>query len=622
MNIRMKTISLLALLFVVLFVLEIGIQKQVLMPSFAELERDDAKTSMTRIDNALDTALYNLQLSAADWGNWRELYQFVQGHNDAFVQMNVTEATLKQLQVNMVMIVDLTGRVFVSSARDLGTGALVNLDFAAQRALSEGFAWRDKLSQGKPAKGLISTNQGVMMLAGAPILDGSGGGKWVGMAIMGRFVTARQVQLIATQAQANLSMVPNRTVNAENQIVETGDLTQVYRSFDDINGHSVMTLRVDVPRKITARGQRAVIYASAYLIVAGVTALLLLMVVLNRVVLAPLSRVTRHAVALGKGTDLSARLDLPGHDEVAVLAREFDRMLNRVAESHCLLMDQSFQAGFAELAKGVLHNLGNAMTPLSVRLSKVRERLRDAPVGDLERAFEEFAEEAPGSDRYVDLQEFLRLGHRELRAAINDIQENMIVIEGQSGLVQSALSELMRSTKNEHVIESVRLPELLSQTLDIVPDVCRRRLVVDADESLQRVGVVQVARTVLRLVLQNFVINAADAVRDAGRERGVLKVVAEIVHESDREQLHLSCEDNGAGIAKVNLERVFDKGFSTKSRETNYGIGLHWCANAVNALGGRIWAASDGPGCGASMHLILPLPSRTSSLTSDLMGVV
>jgi len=64
------------------------------------------------------------------------------------------------------------------------------------------------------------------------------------------------------------------------------------------------------------------------------------------------------------------------------------------------------------------------------------------------------------------------------------------------------------------------------------------------------------------------------------------------------------------GIAADNLQRVFDKGFSTKSRETNYGIGLHWCANAIGALGGRIWAASEGLGMGASMHLMLPLPVR------------
>ena len=60
MNIRTKMVSLLALLFVILIVLEIAIQKEILMPSFAELERDDAKTSMKRISYALDMRLDGL----------------------------------------------------------------------------------------------------------------------------------------------------------------------------------------------------------------------------------------------------------------------------------------------------------------------------------------------------------------------------------------------------------------------------------------------------------------------------------------------------------------------------------------------------------------------------------
>ncbi len=60
MKIRTKMVSLLALLFAVLVVLEVVIQKAVLMPSFAELERDDAKTSMRRISYALDMTLDGL----------------------------------------------------------------------------------------------------------------------------------------------------------------------------------------------------------------------------------------------------------------------------------------------------------------------------------------------------------------------------------------------------------------------------------------------------------------------------------------------------------------------------------------------------------------------------------
>jgi sensor domain CHASE-containing protein len=608
-------ISLLALLFAVLIVLEIAVQKQVLMPSFAELEREDAETSMKRIGYALDSTLESMESMAGDWGNWAEAYQFVQSPNVEFMNVNVTPATMKQLKANALIIVDLNGRYLLSSARTWDTGEPLDLDMAARKALPEDFPWRKNLGQGKPARGLLRTNRGVMMIAAAPVLNGSGGGQPLGMVIMGRLLTPAQVQIIGAQAQASLAMLRDHLPNGGEEIAETDASTQIFKAFTDVYGDLLMTLRVEVPRRITARGHGAVTYASLYLIGAAVTVLLLLVVALNRIVLKPLARVTRHAVAVGEGTNLPGRLNLPGQDEIAMLAQEFDRMVERLADSRRQLVDQSFQAGFAELAKGVLHNLGNAMTPLGVRLSSLGDRLRNTAAGDVELALAELAKEREASAmrpsaRHADLEEFLRLACRELAARVKDAQGDVAVAQRQSTIIQSALSELMRSTRNTHVVESVRLPDLVAQTLEIVPDACRQRLVVETDESLRKVGAVQVARTVLRLILQNLIINAADAVRDAGRDKGVLQFAAEIIGDADSEQLHLHCKDDGVGIAAGNLQRVFDKGFSTKSRETNYGIGLHWCANAIGALGGRIWAASEGPGLGASMHLMLPLPVR------------
>jgi sensor domain CHASE-containing protein len=633
MTIRPKVIALVASMLVVLGVVQILVEQHILMPSFAELERDDARTAMRRIDYALDLTLERLALSAADWGNWEDTYRFVADHNANYVRANVTTVGLKQLQVNAMLVIDLDGTIVMASTLDLGTEQPLQIDFAARPSLPADFPWRANLRAGRPARGFVQTNQGIMMIAAAPVLDGNGGGPARGMVMLGRVLSATEIQRIAAQAQALLAMVPANGASAPvtrasasatgarpspsgddatGQLVETAELTQVFSALNDVYGRPLATMRVDVPRRITQRGHAAIAYASLCLIGAAIVVLLLLLLVLNRVVLMPLASMTRHAVAIGGSEDLSARLNFQRGDEIGQLAVEFDRMVERVADSRRQLVDQSFQAGFAELARGVLHNLGNAMTPIGVRLSALGQRLRQAPTVHAEQAAEELQRGAEPARR-ADLEQFLRLACGELAATIRAAQQDVAVLTRQTGIVQSALSEQMRSSRNEHVIESVRLPELLAQSLEVVPDACRQRLVIHADESLGRIGVVHVARTVLRLVLQNLIINAADAVRDAGKDRGVLRLSARLAHDAGRDYLHLQCQDDGVGIAAGNLDRVFERGFSTKSPGSNHGIGLHWCSNAIGALGGRIWAASDGAGLGAAIHLWLPLVARAAA---------
>jgi sensor domain CHASE-containing protein len=606
-------IALIAMIFAILSVAEILVERQMVMPSFAELERADARSTMRRIDYALNLTLERVALSATDWGNWADTYRFVKDHNPEYVTANISNLALRQLNVNALLVVDPDGRFVLSRDLDLNSDRPLGLDLVAGKALPDEFPWRAGLRDGRAAKGLLQTNRGILMMAAAPVLDGNGQGPARGMVILGRLLSPAEIRSIGAQTQSQLAMLAPAVGQASTDLIETDTVTQVYRPFNDVYGRPIMRLRVDVPREVTMRGRTAVLYASACLIAAGVIVLILLVVVLSRIILSPLAVVTRHAVAVGEDKDLTTRLDLKRDDEIGVLAREFDRMVARVAHSRTQLVDQSFQAGFAELAAGVLHNLGNAMTPIGVRLASLTERLRVAPVEDAAQAAAELCGGVADSQRNADLQEFLRLACKDLALTLKLAQDDVAVVTRQAGIIQTALSEQMRSARNQQVIEPVRLTELVAQSLEIVPDACRARLVIDADETLRGLGVVRVARTVLRLILQNLIINAADAVRDAGKTRGVLRVSAEIVHEAERQQLHLQCKDDGVGIPAQNLARVFENGFSTKSPETNHGIGLHWCANAINALGGRIWATSDGPGRGASIHLIVPLANRETA---------
>jgi two-component system, NtrC family, sensor kinase len=612
-NIRLKVIALIGAIFAILVWAEVLVERQVVMPSFAELERTDARTAMRRVNYALERTLHELAMLAADWGNWAELYRFAGDHNAEFIATNVSNFSMRQLNANALLIVDQDGHILHGYDMDLQTDQRLHLELTSLAELPADFPWRRDLHATTPVPGLLHTKSGILMLGAAPVLNGKGQGPARGMVIIGRLLSPEIVRDIGAQAQVDLELLTAGAQSPAEELAEDEGTTRIAQSFQDLYGRPIMRLQVAVPRGITARGRIAVSYASLCLLAAAIIVLLLLGVVLNRAILRPLALVTRHAVALGEDKDLTTRLNLRRRDEFGVLAREFDRMVDRVAESRTQLVDQSFEAGFAELARGVLHNIGNAMTPIGVRLATLSDRLRAAPAEDSEQAVTELQAGSADPQRATDLEEFLRLASRELAGTVRGAREDVALITRQTSIIQTTLTEQLRAARNEHVIEPVRLTELVAQSLEIVPDVCRRRLMVDTDESVRKLGVVRVARTVLRLILQNLIINAADAVRDAGKERGTLRLSAEIVREAERQQLHLQCVDDGVGIPADDLERVFEMGFTTKSPETNHGIGLHWCANAIGALGGRIWAASDGLGRGAALHLLVPLAVRETA---------
>jgi sensor domain CHASE-containing protein len=608
MKIRAKVVALLASVFVALTFVEWGVGQALLLPRFEEIEVDDARTAMKRIEYGVHQALNELQVSAADWGNWKDTYQFIVDHNPQYVQDNLSEAALRQLRLTAIAFVDLDGTLVLEKSFDLDSGTIAPLNLFPRGSLPDDFVWRENLRSGEPAKGLITTVDGVLLAAVVPILDGFGHGPSRGMVLMGRLLTDAEVAEIGARAQTDVSLVPVRGETAKRDKIEIYDnVTRVTRVLSDVYGQPAVALQVAAPRTISKGARTTVNYVLAFTVGAAVVVLLILLVSLDRTVLSPLARVTRHAVRIGKGDDLTKRLKLDRRDEIGALATEFDRMVAQVAESRRQLIDHSYNAGMSEHSRGVLHNIGNAITPLRVRLARLQQRVHAAPTTDVKRALAERDKEPAGTPRQADLDEFLRLASGEMAEMITEAAGDVDVITRQADVVQCALAEQSQSARTSTVIEAAELPAIIEQSLEIVPDHCRELVSIELDPSVHDVGTVQVARTMLRQVLQNLVINAAEAVRAAGRGHGTVRFSADLVREVAQYKLFLHCTDTGVGIAAENLERVFEKGYSTKSGSGNLGIGLHWCATSINALGGRIWATSDGPDRGATLHFVIPV---------------
>ena len=148
---------------------------------------------------------------------------------------------------------------------------------------------------------------------------------------------------------------------------------------------------------------------------------------------------------------------------------------------------------------------------------------------------------------------------------------------------------------------------LIERAAATIPPPLRPRVNVQIDPALLALGALPLPRFTLQQVCQNLILNGAEAIRDSGDALGTVRIEGHVEPSGDGEQLVLRFTDDGVGIAPADLERVFQKGYTTKSRDTNSGIGLHWCANVLLALSGRIHATSPGPGQGATFEVVLPL---------------
>ena len=613
MSLSSKVVLLLCTLFLAFGAVDYVVQRKVILPSFESLEADLARTDMERVTRAMDGEMDQLLTFCADWGNWLETYRYMGGENPSFIADNMTESTIVAAGLDLVAYVADDGRFVWTKGLVPGTETALDYRMLDGPGLPADHPFMDAVRTGGTARGIVVTEHGPMMLVAAPVLDGAGNGPHRGSVLLGRVITPQVAGRLATQAQVQLEVsTPPAAAAAAGpdpvapRIVQGTTHNAVYRNLYDIAGEPSVQLRIDVPRAVTARGHDATGYALASVFVACAIVLVTLVVALRHMVLRPVSLLTDHAVAITEGDDLTRRMNLERRDEIGILAKEFDRMVDKLADARRRLVDQSFEAGAAQVTAGVLHNVGNAMTPLAVAVNSLQERLRGAPLGEIEMVLAELAGTEGDPSRRQDLERFLHLAVRELVKAAAAAGDDAATVTRQTEAIQSVLAEQLQARRAGPVIETVDLASLVWRSAELVAPDLRRVLDVRIDPAIRSLGSLPLPRITLQQVFQNILQNAAESVRAGGRDRGVLSVTAELESgDAGPSGLTVRFSDDGVGISREDLTRIFENGFSTKPRTTNQGIGLHWCANALQSIGGGIRAASDGHG--ATMIVSVPL---------------
>ncbi len=252
-----------------------------------------------------------------------------------------------------------------------------------------------------------------MLVAARPILPSSGEGPHAGTFIMGRLLDEDLVNQLNAMTSISFTFLDVTSADHDAQTAlaallagdqvflseaEQGSLG-VFGLLRDLHGAPALLIRAVVSREISQTGSKALLTAIGGIIVAGLIVMAATVGLLQVALVGPLRHLTRHLLAVGDSGDLARRLALKRKDEIGTLSREFDEMLGKLAETRNRLLDQSYSAGIAEMASGVLHNIRNQLAPLSLRLERLQDSLNHSSGSNLARAIMELKSSATAPER-------------------------------------------------------------------------------------------------------------------------------------------------------------------------------------------------------------------------------
>ncbi|HHY85637.1 MAG TPA: PAS domain S-box protein [Verrucomicrobia bacterium] len=289
----------------------------------------------------------------------------------------------------------------------------------------------------------------------------------------------------------------------------------------------------------------------------------------------------------------------------------------RLEEAHQRLIETSRLAGMAEVATDVLHNVGNVLNSVNVSCSITIERIKASKMASLGKV------SALLNEHRDRLGEFFTADPRgpQIIEYLAALASNLV--EDQTALV-GELEHLLKHI--DHIKQIVAMQQSYAKVAGVKETIAPAQLVEDALQikaaALKRHDITVVRETedtplittekhkVLQ-ILVNLIRNAKYALDESNRRDKMLRLK---VGTDGNGCVKIDVIDNGIGIPKENLTRIFAHGFTT--RRDGHGFGLHSSALAVRELGGTLVAHSDGPGLGARFTLLLPCESRAHNLSA------
>ncbi len=292
---------------------------------------------------------------------------------------------------------------------------------------------------------------------------------------------------------------------------------------------------------------------------------------------------------------------------------------DKLVASTQLVAMASRQAGMAEIATGILHNVGNVLNSVNVCSEVALQQANDLPGSQLRQLVDLL-------DSQTDLPEFFRSDPRGPRV-LEYLRHVAAKLSDQQGQIAGELTQLDQHLGHVGAIvrrqqtyakagaaERCALPQLMEDALLLARSSCERSNVEVITRFAELPAVLLDRHRVLQ-ILVNLISNALRALDDG---QGPNKRLVAYIQPGLAGQVRLAIEDNGIGISEQDAPRLFQHGFTT--RKDGHGFGLHNSVLTAKELGGQLTFQSGGRGQGATFILELPATAMPRSSPPSRAG--
>jgi len=297
-----------------------------------------------------------------------------------------------------------------------------------------------------------------------------------------------------------------------------------------------------------------------------------------------------------------------------VLEQRVEERTRELRNAQSELLATARQAGMAEIATNVLHNVGNVLNSVNISADLIARKLRSSKTLGLGKAMQLINGHPDDLGHFLtedDKGKLLPGYLNQLVGAIAQEQQEMADELGQMSKSVDHIKDIVATQQSyagaNSITEPLYISELLEDALRMNAGALTRHHVTVIKE-YSEVPQVMGDKHRLLLILINLISNAKYAMSDLNNRSREMTLGVRIVDDTF---LEISVRDDGEGIAPENMTRIFAHGFTT--RKEGHGFGLHSCALAAIEMNGHLTAHSDGPGLGALFTLQIPLITVTEN---------